>query len=137
MQPRRDSLFWAGSPNEKGQTPVFVKSATLGDRRGSGGYRLRYRGKLRLRIAYGVEHLPFFHLKLLRTQQGPGLVIVTDLMELNFVRNSRREPSAPDDANFAPAQRKLWNVQGEPNKIINVRRSHGILRECCITKYSP
>jgi hypothetical protein len=48
-----------------------------------------------------LKHRPFLNLKLLREEQCPSLVVVADLMELDFVRDRWREPCAADNADFA------------------------------------
>ena len=84
----------------------------------------------RLESSRRAGQLAVLDFDLFFAKEGTGLVVVADLAELDLVGDGRGEPGASDDPYFAAIERKLGDVLGEADEIVNVRLSHGSLHGC-------
>ena len=72
----------------------------------------------------------FVDLDLLLQEEGAGLVVVADLVELDLVGDGGGEPGASDDAKFSAGEGEFGDVLGETNGVVDVRLSHANLHGC-------
>jgi hypothetical protein len=71
-----------------------------------------------------LKQWAFFHLQLIGQEKRSGLMVSTLNMELDFVREVRREPGAANDANLIAGKTQFRNGLCESDEIINAGLSH-------------